>query len=191
MLGRAGHPHIGEAAHPHPPTPAGRLPRNSTLCATVVGGSARPQTNESATAEPSISGSQCVALPVSDNLGQARSPRPVPLPRRSRRLMRPKRPAEASAPGHHQPRELDRRRTRRRARGARVSRARDGSGAIAASTPVAELQGLRERAERARYLCSRCRRLPADTAPIRALGLDEADRAPGLGLTIQIVALHS
>ena len=41
-------------------------------------------------------------------------------------------------------------------------------------------------------LCmSRCRRLPAETAPVRALGSGEGDRAAGPGLTIQIVAKHS
>jgi hypothetical protein len=33
--------------------------------------------------------------------------------------------------------------------------------------------------------------LPADTAPVRALGSGEGDRAAGPGLTIQIVALRS
>ena len=66
---------------------------------------------------------------------------------------------------------------------------RGGTPALAAhlrSSPVAGLT--RARAEKARYLCSRCRRLPADTAPVRALGSGEGDRAAGLGLTIQIVA---
>ena len=56
-------------------------------------------------------------------------------------------------------------------------------------SPIAGLT--RTRAERARYLCSRWRRLPADTAPVRALGSGEGDRAAELGLTIQIVANHS
>ena len=56
-------------------------------------------------------------------------------------------------------------------------------------SPIAGLT--RARAERARYLCSCCRRLPADTAPMRGLGSSEGDRAAGLGLTIQIVAKHS
>jgi hypothetical protein len=37
----------------------------------------------------------------------------------------------------------------------------------------------------------RCRRLPADTARVRALGSGEGDRAAGLALTIQIVAKQS
>ena len=56
--------------------------------------------------------------------------------------------------------------------------------------PVADCRAPRTRAERARYLCSCCRRLPADTAPVPALGSGEGDRAAGLGLTIQIVALR-
>ena len=56
-------------------------------------------------------------------------------------------------------------------------------------SPIAGLT--RARAETARYLCSRCRRLPADAAPMRALGSGEGDRAAGPNRTIEIVAKQS
>jgi hypothetical protein len=46
-------------------------------------------------------------------------------------------------------------------------------------------------AKRARYLCNASRRLANDAAPAQRSDLAEGDRPRGLGLTIQIVALHS
>jgi hypothetical protein len=60
-----------------------------------------------------------------------------------------------------------------------------------AAPQLADCRAHENASRKAHYLCSRRRRLPADTAPVRALGSGEGDRAAELGLTIQIVAKHS
>ena len=58
-----------------------------------------------------------------------------------------------------------------------------------ASTLLFPDSGAHENARDKRALpMHRCRRMPADTAPVRALRFGRSDRAAGLALTIQIVA---
>ena len=55
--------------------------------------------------------------------------------------------------------------------------------------PLVPDSGAHENARDKRALpMHRCRRMPADTAPVRALRFGRSDRAAGLALTIQIVA---
>ena len=75
MLRRGSHPHIGEAAHPHPPTAAGRPPRDS------------PRSRPFSGAQPDR---------TDPTAGKRRAPPTQTHQVKSRRIARPDRPRTAS-----------------------------------------------------------------------------------------------
>jgi hypothetical protein len=71
----------------------------------------------------------------------------------------------------------------------RVNTSAARAGVIAGISQVAETRADEQRCGTRGLLMQRCQRARAHTVPLRRSGLDEGDRAAGLALTIQIVAL--